>query len=171
MARWDKNERAWERQKGESAQAYEAFDHYLKQGDSRSLRKVAQELGKSDTLISRWSSKWHWQERLRQYTNEVRRTEFADEQKQLKKMRERQMKMAEIMQKKGFDALQKLDPGSIFTKDVIRLITEGIRLETEIRTDSMEQSVGELGMNGGSETIADTIIAAYQRRMEEGDGK
>lgn len=171
MAKWDKNEKAWERQKGESAQAYEAFDHYLKQGDSRSLRKVAQELGKSATLISRWSSQWHWQERLRQYTNEVRRTEFAEEQRQLKRMRERQMKIAEIMQQKGFQALQKLDPESIFTKDVIRLITEGIRLETDIRSESMEQSASALGINGGTESVADAIVAAYRQRMEDGDGE
>lgn len=170
MAKWDKTEKAWERQKGESSQAFQAFSCYLNQGDNRSLRKVAQELSKSDTLIKRWSSQWHWQERLRQYTNEIRRTEFAEEQRQLKKMRERQMKIAEIMQQKGFQALQKLDPETIFTKDVIRLITEGVRLETEIRSDSMEQSAGDLGMNGGNDSVADTIIAAYQRRMEEGDG-
>ena len=171
MAKWDKNEKPWERQQGESAQAYEAFDHYLKQGDNRSLSRLGQELGKSKTLLERWSSRWHWQERIRQYTNEVRRIEFAEDQKKLKSMRQRQMKIAEVMQQKGFNALRNLDEGTIYAKDIIRMISEGIRLETEIMQDSINSEATELGMNGGTESVADTIIAAYRKRMEEGGGE
>lgn len=45
----------WERQPGESAQAYEAFAIYRDMGSNRSLRVVAEQLSKSDTLIKRWS--------------------------------------------------------------------------------------------------------------------
>ena len=41
----------WERQKGESAQAYEAFVLYRDLGAERSHVKVAQQLGKSLSLI------------------------------------------------------------------------------------------------------------------------
>jgi len=41
----------WERQPGESAQAYEAFAIYRDMGSNRSLRVVAEQLSKSDTLI------------------------------------------------------------------------------------------------------------------------
>ena len=169
MAKWDKESKPWERQKGESAQAFEAFDIYLKQGKNRSLRRVAQELGKSNTLITRWSSKYQWQERLRLYTNEIKKNEFAEEQRLAKQMRKRQLAIAELMQRKGLAALKKIDEDTIFAKDVIRLITEGMRLETEIRNDSINQSANELGVNGGSESVAETIISAYQKRTEEGD--
>ena len=46
----------WERQPGESAQAYEAFAIYRDMGSNRSLRVVAEQLSKSDTLIKRWST-------------------------------------------------------------------------------------------------------------------
>lgn len=166
MAKWDKTEKPWERQKKESAQAFEAFTHYLKQGEKRSLRKVARELSKSETLIKRWSSTWSWQERIRQYTNELHRKEFEEERQRAKEIRKRQRKLAESMEQKGFKALQKLDPETIYAKDAIRLITEGIRLERELQQETLSQMAVELGMNGGAESLADTIVAAYQQRME-----
>ena len=171
MAKWDKTDKPWERQKGESAQAYQAFDCYLNQGDGRSLRRVAQELSKSDTLIKRWSSRWSWQERVRLYTNELRRQEFSAEQKAIKQMRQRQAKIAELMQEKGFKALRQLDPSKerIFTKDIIRMIEVGMKLEVETRQQIEADAAGQLGMNGGTDTLADTIIAAYAKRMEEDD--
>lgn len=54
----------WERQEGETDKAYEAFALYRDMGASRSVRDVAQKLGKSATLISRWSSANNWVERV-----------------------------------------------------------------------------------------------------------
>jgi hypothetical protein len=51
----------------ESAKAYAAFVAYAEMGSQRSVRDVAQKLDKSSTVIGRWSSQHHWQERVRQY--------------------------------------------------------------------------------------------------------
>lgn len=59
----------WERQKGETSQAYEAFRTYMEMGAKRATRKVARKLGKSDTLISRWSSKHSWVKRVEAWEN------------------------------------------------------------------------------------------------------
>lgn len=56
---------AWDRQRGESAQAYEGFSLYRDMGLARSLHKVCDRVGKTYSLISRWSSKWRWGERAR----------------------------------------------------------------------------------------------------------
>jgi len=48
----------------ESAKAYAAFLTYVELGDKRSLRAVGQKLGKSTTIIERWSSEWKWGERI-----------------------------------------------------------------------------------------------------------
>lgn len=61
----------WERQPGESAQAYEAFAIYRDMGSNRSLRVVAEQLSKSDTLIKRWSREKKWGERCRAYDNHL----------------------------------------------------------------------------------------------------
>lgn len=53
MPKW--TDKPWERQKGESAQAYEAFVTYRDMGSERSLQAVSQRLSKSIPLIKRWS--------------------------------------------------------------------------------------------------------------------
>ena len=77
---------AADRLPGESGKAYEAFLAYLELGASRSNAKVGRQLGKSVSLMDRWSSTWRWgartgeaesararelETRLRQSTTEV----------------------------------------------------------------------------------------------------
>jgi prophage DNA circulation protein len=40
---------------------------YAEMGSQRSAAKVGQQLGKSTTIINRWSAQHRWQERVRQY--------------------------------------------------------------------------------------------------------
>ena len=54
----------FEQQPRESAKAFAAFKIYLDMGSERSLATVGQKLGKSLVLIERWSSRWHWAERV-----------------------------------------------------------------------------------------------------------
>lgn len=69
----------WEKKDNESAKAYEAFLHYrdLPAGE-RSLAKVAQELGKSTTLMSRWSTEHGWVTRAAAW-DEEKQTGVDDE--------------------------------------------------------------------------------------------
>lgn len=53
----------------EGEKPFEAFCLYRDAGAQRSLRRVARALGKSDTLIKRWSSAWMWNERARDWDN------------------------------------------------------------------------------------------------------
>lgn len=61
--------RYWERQPRESEKAYQAFQMYRDMGQGRNLREVARTLGKSPSLIYRWSTKHDWVERVRAYDN------------------------------------------------------------------------------------------------------
>lgn len=128
MAKWSKSEKSWERQPEESAQAYEAFSLYLKMGAERSLRKVEQELNKSHALIGRWSSTWSWQKRSRDYDAELRRIEFAEAQKGIKKMQQRQIQTAMLLQKKAVEALDNLRFDALTPKDILSFISEGAKL-------------------------------------------
>ena len=60
-----------QRQPKETAVAFEAFRHYLEAGPARSTAKVARALGKSKTLIDRWSSRNRWVERVREFEAEA----------------------------------------------------------------------------------------------------
>ena len=129
MARNSIAEKPWERQKGESSQAFEAFSLYLKMGEKRSLRSLAQRLGKSSALMNRWSSRWNWQERLRAYENDLRRQEIEADRKDRKAMRERQIKTAMLMQKKAVEALDKNKPEELTPRAILEYIKAGAELE------------------------------------------
>jgi hypothetical protein len=59
----------WEPWDGETGKAYAAFTLYLHQGASRSLRAVAEECTKHESLIRRWSARWNWRQRALAYDN------------------------------------------------------------------------------------------------------
>lgn len=60
----NKMAKEWERQEGESAKAYAAFNIYLSLGDKRTIREVGRQLSKSEALLSRWSTKYKWPLRI-----------------------------------------------------------------------------------------------------------
>lgn len=164
MTKW--TDKPWERQKGESAQAYEAFATYRDMGAERSLTKVAQALNKTRALIGRWSSAWNWQERVRAYDNELEKEARAKAIRGRKDMTERHIKIAMQVQKKALEALASLSVEDMSPKDVKEYIKMATDLERLNRTFEEESS------KGGSDAptqLADTIVAAYQRRKEEGN--
>lgn len=71
----------WERQAGESAQAFEAKRKYLEMGVSRSCAKVGQALGKSKTLMDRWAAQWHWVATAEDWDNHLAGIDYAAMQK------------------------------------------------------------------------------------------
>jgi transposase-like protein len=50
----------WEKRKNESAEAYEAAECYFGMGVKRSMSAVCEKLGKSLSLMKRWSSRHAW---------------------------------------------------------------------------------------------------------------
>jgi hypothetical protein len=52
---------------GESADAYAACVAECALGHARSTAKAEQQLGKSKTLMDRWSARWHWVARAAQW--------------------------------------------------------------------------------------------------------
>ncbi len=60
-------ELVWERRDNESDPAYEAFRVYLLMGSRRTLERVAKNQAKSFTLISDWSRKNDWGDRVRAF--------------------------------------------------------------------------------------------------------
>ncbi len=54
----------FEQQPKESDKAFAAFSLYLSMGPERSLAMVGARLGKSETLIERWSRKYTWKDRV-----------------------------------------------------------------------------------------------------------
>lgn len=163
---------AWERQQGESSQAYEAFAAYRDMGAERSITRVVQELNKSRALIGRWSKAWNWVERAREWDNELDRRAKAEAVKKYKDMTNRHVNLAMQLQKKAVEALEVLDLGELSPKEILAFIEKAAALERLNRTEQAGLSPDGNDKSGGagpSRSLADTILAAYSRRKEGGD--
>lgn len=164
MPKW--TDKPWERQKGESEKAYEAFVAYRDMGQGRTISAVVKRLEKSRSLIDRWKDRWEWQERVRVYDNELEKEARAKLLKDRKAMTDRQIKIAMQVQKKALEALEKLSVEDMSPKDIKEYIKMATDLERLNRTLEEESSGAR---NSETTSLADAVIAAYQKRKEEGN--
>lgn len=164
MTKW--TDKPWERQKGESEKAFEAFTAYRDMGPERTISAVVKKLEKSRTLIDRWKDRWDWQERVRAYDNELEKEARAKAVRGRKDMTERHIKIAMQVQKKALEALASLSVEDMSPKDV----KEYIKMATDLeRLNRMFEEESSKGRADAPTQLADTIVAAYQKRKEEGD--
>ena len=164
MEKW--TDKPWERQKGESEKAFEAFAAYRDMGPERTISAVVKKLEKSRTLIDRWKERWDWQERVRAYDNELEKEARAKAVKGRKDMTERHIKIAMQVQKKALEALASLSVEDMSPKDV----KEYIKMATDLeRLNRMSEEQSSKGASDAPTQLADTIVAAYQKRKEEGN--
>lgn len=126
-------EYAWERLENESPEAYEAFSLYRDmKPDERSVAEVGRRLGKSKTLMERWSSRHEWQRRVREYEKHVDAIALRKATTQLAEMRARHIKIGQLLQTKGLKALEKIKEEDISAKNAIRMVTDGMKYEEEM---------------------------------------
>lgn len=128
--------RPWERQKGESEAAWEAFLTF-RDMEKRGTEKVAEQLSKSRQLISRWKAKWTWEERCRAYDNELQKEAFRDAVKERRKMNERHINLSMRLQKAAFDALKNKDFSKMADKDISSFVRIATDLERLARADDI----------------------------------
>lgn len=157
-----RSEYEWERKKGESSESYAAFKLYYQMGGKRSCAKVAKNLGRSNTLISGWCSKWDWVERARAYDNELARQEFAEACNAVKKMNEQQAQIGLLIQKKALEALKEMKSKELYPKLLLQYLVQGAGLERKSRESDIDMKVnieqGEMNkmMEDGVQIIDDT---------------
>ena len=155
------NSKPWERQKNESAQAFEAFSIYLEMGTERSLRAVTQKLLKSYTLISRWSRTYNWVKRAAAYDAELQRQAYDATVKRARKMADRHIRTALKMQEKALIALEELDPADLSPRDMLSILRDALKLERVARSAlivSLEKSIGEYEEDSDGKLMEDVVI-------------
>lgn len=136
----------WERQKGETSRAYEAFCTYRDMGASRSINKTAQKLSKNRTTIAEWSARNDWVKRVAAWDMEQDRIARQAQTDEIKKMRKRHADLANAMLVKAAKALQRIPEDEIKAGDVSRMVETAAKLERISRGDSetvVEERVGE----------------------------
>ena len=157
-----KTELAWERQPGESEEAYEAFTDYYK-NPKRSQKKTAKAVGKSEALIYRWSVRWHWTERAREYDNALVREEYTATLDKIRKMNKAQAAIGLLLQKKGQEALEKLNLKKMSAKDLLQFLIQGTTIERRARlSDVSIQNKKKAQEESGTEYADDGLSAALE---------
>ena len=116
---------------GESARAFEAFSHYRDLGASRSTAKVAQELGKAESLTDRWSSQWDWVKRAAAWDAEQDRIWRAAASARQVEMARRHVEMARRVQEKLLQRLDNLTVDEIGVRDLPRLLDVAVKIERQ----------------------------------------
>lgn len=134
MAARNNTPEPWERQQGESRQAFEAFAAY-RDMENRTLAKVGRQLGKSKALMERWSSAWEWGKRTAAWDAEQDRLARQEQISEIKKMRKRHADLATAMLVKAARALQRIPEDEVRASDVSRLVETASKLERISRGD------------------------------------
>ena len=132
----------WERQYGESRQAFAAFVTYRDQGASRSQVRVAQEVGKNPGLMARWSSHWRWVSRVESWDREQDRL-WREEQQQARRDAGRvQLRLANLALSKVVDRLSTIRPEDLTPGELMRWMTAATEIQRKAAgiEDEREQS-------------------------------
>jgi len=144
----------------ESNKAFAAFSLYLSLGAERSTREVARKLGKSLTIIGRWSSKFDWPARVqahgahlaiieREAVEAVARSKAAEWEKRETQLRETEWSMHEraiAAAKRGLDAYMDKDKVYANLADIARMLEIASklgRLATGLDKSNGEQRDGD----------------------------
>lgn len=137
----------WERKDDEGAKRYEAFWKYLQQGTgTRSQRRVAEELGKSLTLISRWATEEDWTERVATYDKHMIDIMQAAIETETQEMFKRHVQAAIAFQNKVVERLREFTPDDLSPTQLIQWFEVATRIERQARglpDLSLEQIIPE----------------------------
>jgi hypothetical protein len=155
----------WERLTDESTKAFEAFVIYRDMGPDRSLARVAQELGKSKTLIERWSTRDAWVRRVQLWDEEQDRLHRQYLVAHRRETDRRQLRIANAMQAKLVERLGTLDVARMSPRDLGYWleVTAKVQRDALGLADKLELS----GPDGGPIPVGQLSPAEQQQRMRD----
>jgi len=136
----------WDRQTGEGARAWEQFQLYRDLGPSRSLRQVAETLGKSMSQISKISAQQQWTDRVQAWDREQDRLAQQAQIDAIREMRREHALLGKALRTKATNALRQFPTEEIKAADIARLAEVGTRMERIAHGDVgdvVEERTGE----------------------------
>lgn len=156
----------WERMEGESEEAWSAFQLYRDLGMDRSLARVRQVVGKSNTLLGRWSKRDGWVARCEAFDREQDRLWMLSQAKARREMAVRHVKVANAVMNKVVKRLNKIDPDDLTPSELVKFFEAA----TKVERLALEQPtrVEITGKDGGPMSIEVGLSDKERRaRLEE----
>jgi len=172
----------WEQQPDESAKAYAAFSAYRSQGSARSLRSVADQLGKSLSLLNRWSTQWNWGRRVAAYDRHMDRVQLIEEEEARREMAQRHARTAQALMTTvarrviGDEAhgIAALDPNTLNGTSLARLLEVAVRIERQSRGEpgQVDRVDTTVDLAESDRALIDKLSTFGERkaRRDNGDG-
>jgi hypothetical protein len=137
---------------GESRQAYASFVAYRDLGEARSLVKVGQKLGKSTSLLERWSARWRWVERAEAFDAFLDRQRCERAAQAVREMAERHAAEACLAQQRLVERLNRVtdaDLDKMTWHQVGSLLKIATQIERDARGTPDVVTQSQTGPNGG----------------------
>lgn len=160
-----KNDHPWDRRDEESEEAFEAFVLYRDMGVKRSIRAVAQALGKSHQLMAVWSSPNDWPNRARAYDK------WLDQQATQAWADERRAQVAKTNALSDLlieRAAQRVSGSAgAIPHDAIRAAEVAAKIQSQAMGDVRPETQGEKE-SGLMIDAAELVKEMYRRAAEEG---
>jgi len=152
--------RPWQRQPGETEKAYAAFVSYRNiEPPFRSITRVVSELGKSRSLIGRWSSEWNWVERAAEWDHEQEIRLLASRIEAKKRMDEEHLTIVRSARNKAVRRLRDVDLSDVPPHELRAWLSEFMRWERLI--------LGEPEAIEERRTRVETTEKDIEQEMEE----
>lgn len=124
----------WDQQPEEGSKPFSAFRRYLEQGpEERSIRRVAEELEKSETLIGRWAAKWDWVERVSAWDRHMLDVMREATETEISEMAQRHARMAVAFQNKIVERLQTISPEDLTPAQLVQWFEAATKIERQAK--------------------------------------
>ena len=147
---------SWTRQPNESPPAFQAFVVYRDLGlGMRSNAKVSRELGKSVTLMNRWSSRWDWVKRVARYDEDIDKQIRERHIKELYEARDRHANLSRLLQTKFLERLRDLSVQDIPVVALANILKVATDVELRALGEATIKTEQEItGADGGAFRIS-----------------
>lgn len=166
-----------ERQKNEGDKPFEAFQIYMNLGFTRTIRKVADQLQKSYTLINRWRHEYNWDERLVEYDRELaeeaKKAAISKYRKLYSEAIETRLKLASALKVAALKSLQGYNESNqVSVEDSLTLIDKAFAIDAAVYKEMLGiNSVGAVQIEGDTVTnnLLEAILAGTQEAIDTSD--
>lgn len=125
----------WERQSGESPQAWKAFQAYRDLGQDRTIRAAAEKIGRGKSTLDKYSMDFAWADRAAAWDREQDRQVQKAQLAAIRKMRRDHADLGASMLIKAAKALKRIPEDEIKAVDISRMVEVGSKLERIARGD------------------------------------
>lgn len=156
---WTRRGPSEDRPQGETSVAFEAFKVYLHMGADRTTRAVAEQVGKADSLIRRWSSTFDWPARAAAYDSYLLNASVDGEADQLAQVRNKHLSVAERLLDHLAESMSMWKPGHDPSIRWTQAFTAAAKVQQTALT--LRETT-----NKGEEEVMERILAAFEKRAE-----